>query len=122
MILDDGRVFTQDNFAYLDQTTGNVLTILDPLHETNFSVVTDVITKDGKIYTLDKTSYPVKVGDHYVAYTLDYFAYVDPNTQAVYTTDGEDTVPSSPVIAAAAINQAKPLVQAATPTTTQITT
>jgi hypothetical protein len=78
IILDDGRVYTQDNFAYLDQTTGNVLTILDPLHETNYSVVTDVITKNGKFYTVDKESYPVKVGDNYVAYTLDYFAYVDP--------------------------------------------
>ena len=87
-----------------------MLTILDPLNSTNYSVVTDVIAKDGNYYTLDTTSFPIQVGDHYVAYTLDYFAYVDPNTGAVYTTDGEDTVSSTPVIAAAAVNQAKPLV------------
>jgi hypothetical protein len=54
-------VFTEDTFAYLDQTTGNVLTILDPLNEKNYSVVKDVIAKDGKFYTHDSTSYPVNV-------------------------------------------------------------
>jgi hypothetical protein len=97
-------VFTQDTFAYKDQTTGNVLTILDPLHDKNYSVATEVITKDGKYYTRDKDSYPVNVNGKLVAYTLDYFAYIDPVTKAVYTTDGEDTLPSTPLIAGAALN------------------
>ena len=109
LILDDGRVFTEDKFAYLDKTTGNVLTILNPLFETTYSVVKDVIYKDDKFYTYDPSSYPVKVGDKYVAYTLDYFAYIDPKTNAVYTSDGEDTLPSTPIIAGAALNAAKPL-------------
>ena len=71
--------------------------------------MTELIEKDGTYYTLDTTSYPIQIGDHYVAYTLDYFAYVDANGN-VYTIDGEDTVSSSPVIAAAAVNQAQPLV------------
>lgn len=104
IILDDGRVFTQDAFAYKDLTTGNVLTILDPLNEKNYSVVSDVIVKGGKFYTRDKYSYPVNVNGKLVAYTLDYFAYIDPVTNAVYTTDGEDTLPSSPLIAGAALN------------------
>ncbi len=96
-------MFTEDTFAYLDQTTGNVLTILDPLNEKNYSVVKDVIAKDGKFYTHDSTSYPVNVNGKLVAYTLDYFAYIDPVTKAVYTTDGEDTLPSTPLIAGAAM-------------------
>lgn len=58
IILDDGRCFTEDSFAYVDQQTGNVLTILDPLHDTNYSVVTDVIYSENKFYTYDETSFP----------------------------------------------------------------
>ena len=111
IILDDGRCFTQDTFAKLDQNTGNVLTILDPLHDTNYSVVTDVIYKEPHFFTYDPTSFPAQVGEKTFCYTLDYFAYIDPNTGAVYTTDGEDVLPSSPVVAGAAMNQAKPIVQ-----------
>lgn len=110
IILDDGRCFTEDSFAYLDQQTGNVLTILDPLHDTNYSVVTDVIYSENKFYTYDDTSFPAYVGDKKFCYTLDYFAYIDPNSGAVYTTDGEDVLPSSPVVAGAAMNQAQPIV------------
>jgi hypothetical protein len=67
-------------------------------------VATEVITKDGKYYTRDKDSYPVNVNGKLVAYTLDYFAYIDPVTKAVYTTDGEDTLPSTPIVAGAALN------------------
>ena len=80
------------------------------MFETSYTVVKDVIYKDQKFYTYDATAFPVKVGDKYVAYTLDYFAYIDPKTNAVYTSDGEDTLPSSPVIAGAALNAAKPLI------------
>jgi len=79
------------------------LTILDPLNDKNYSVVKDVIAKDGKFYTFDKTSYPIKVNDKLVAYTLDYFAYIDPVSKAVYTVDGEDTLPSTPLVAGAAL-------------------
>jgi hypothetical protein len=72
--------------------------------------VSDVIAKDGKFYTYDKTSYPVNVNGKLVAYTLDYFAYIDPVSKAVYTTDGEDTLPSSPLVAGSAMTQAKPIV------------
>ncbi len=110
IVLEDGRCFTEDSFAYLDQQTGNVLTILDPLHDTNYSVVTDVIYSDGKFYTYDPTSFAYKVDGKVYAFTLDYFAYIDPNTGAVYTSDGEDFLSSSPVVAGAALDQSKPLV------------
>ena len=63
IILDDGRVFTEDTFAVQDQATGNILTILDPLENTNYSVVTEVIEKDGKFFTYDPTSFAGTLGN-----------------------------------------------------------
>ena len=90
------EVYTEDVLAKLDESTGNVLTILDPLNSTDYSVVTKVLQKDGKYYTYDPTSFAVTVGDSEVAFTLDYFAYIDPNTLAVYTESGEQPLPSAP--------------------------
>ena len=83
------EVYTEDVFATLDQETGNVLTRADPIHSTDVSVVDKVLKKGGKYYTYDPTSFAVAVGDAKVAFTLDYFAYIDPSTQAVYTESGE---------------------------------
>jgi hypothetical protein len=107
-IIRDDKVFTADDFAYQDPQTGNVLTILDPLHSSEYSVVADVIAKDGEFYTFDPESFAVQVGTSMVAFTLDYFAYIDPATNAVYTESGEQPLPSAPVVSGQ--NQARPVV------------
>ena len=72
--------------------------------------MTEVLQKDEKFYTFDPTSFGAKVGDKTLCFTLDYFAYIDPTTKCVYTTDGEDLLPSTPVVAGAALKSAKPSV------------
>ena len=85
-----------------------MLTILDPLHSSEYSVVTEVILRNGTFYTYDPESFAVPVGADMVAFTLDYFAYIDPMTGAVYTESGEQPLPSAPIVSGA--NQAKPIV------------
>ena len=80
IILDDGRIFNNDYNAYLDQSTGNVLTILDPSKDKNYSVITEVITRDNKFYTLDKTAVPVQINGEYIVFTPVADAYIDPVT------------------------------------------
>lgn len=42
-------MFTEDPNAFIDQSTGNVMTILG--NDSSYSVVQDVIEKNGKLYT-----------------------------------------------------------------------
>ena len=91
-------------------TTGNVLSIIDPNKDKNPSVLSNVIKKDGKIYTLDQTAVTVKVGDKQVVFVPDATAYIDPKTKAVYTVTGGIPLPSAPVISASAMASAQPLV------------
>ena len=91
----------------MDPNTGNVLTIVNPLVEKTYSVVKDAAQKDGKFYTYDSTCFGKIIGGKIVAFTEDFGAYIDPVTHAVYTTDGEDTLPSTPKIPG---QNAKPVV------------
>lgn len=100
-------VYTEDVFAKLDESTGNVLTIADPLNSSEYSVVAKVLQKDGKYYTFDPTSFAVTIGDSEVAFTLDYFAYIDPATEAVYTESGEQPLPSAPRVDQTALEAAE---------------
>ena len=86
-----------------------MLSIIDPNKDKNPSVLSNVIKKDGKIYTLDQTAVTVKVGDKQVVFVPDATAYIEPNTKAVYTVTGGIPLPSAPVISSAAMAQAKPL-------------
>ena len=97
-ILADGRCFVEDPYAKLDPATGNILTIPNPWTDTTYSVAKDVAQKDGKYYTLDTTCFGRAVNGKTVAYTEDFGAYIDPTTKAVYTTDGEDTLASTPKV------------------------
>ena len=86
-----------------------MLSILDPSIDKNPSVLDKENSKDGKIYTPDRTAVTVKVGDKQVVFIPDATAYIDPNTKAVYTVNGGISIPSAPVISSAAMASAQPL-------------